>query len=415
MKTICTDWISATVKCNPTKINTVIAEANGLYVSKNTNYVYRNTKKIAQFHNAIEIIDDGFIIAKLFYQNHLRFELGQIMVQNELNYCECWKISEIITNICEDLDMLFKRWCRIDIAIDFDFYEEFMDFAPMAFLQLLNVGKIKRERKFNKSTLSFIKNNNKINTCYLNRNSDIKIKIYNKTEEMFNGQKKEYIRKFWALNNMEICRSPVWRLEFSIHHLGQRGNSIFLNDENIATNLYLFDEKKNIYFIANLLIAKYLKFKYAEKCGYITSFENIENIGFQKLMEKNVNFHASNYTRGIENYLQKMLDNEKLTELFTDDQIKALIGAKLTLSEINNKNFSLPVSNTGTPRLGKLLKYRKLEFEILKKVAEILPDDEKTYLIEFNRDIGEWEIFETTLKVSDYKKEHININKLKNK
>lgn len=413
MKTICTDWISATVKCNPMKINTVIAETNGLYVSKNTNYVYRNTKKIAQFNNALEVIDDGFIIAKLFYQNHLRFDLGQIFLQNELNYCDCWKISEIITNICEDLDMLFKRWCRIDIAIDFDFYEEFMDFAPMAFLQLLNIGKIKRERKFNKSTISFIKNNGKINTCYLNRNSDIKIKIYNKTEEMFQGQKKEYIRKFWELNQMKICQSPVWRLEFSIHHLGQRGNSIFLNNENISTNLYLFDEKKNIYFIANLLIAKYLKFKYAEKWGYITNFENIENIGFQKLMEKNVNFHASNYTRGLENYLQKILDNENITSLLDNEQIRSILETKLIFQQINNENISLPVSNTGTPRIDKLLKHRQLEFEILKKAAEILPDDKKTYLIEFQRNKGEWEIYETSVKIADCKKNNINVNKIK--
>lgn len=415
MKTICTDWISATVRCNPVKINTIITENNGVYISKTTNYVYRNAKKIAQFQNAIEIIDDGFIIAKLFYQNHIRFELGQIFIQNEVNYCDCWKISEIITNICGDLDMFFKRWCRIDIAVDFDFYEEFMDFAPMAFLQLLNIGRIKRERKFNKSTLSFIKNNGKINTCYLNRNSDIKIKIYNKTEEMLQGQKKEYIRIFWALNDMEICRSPVWRLEFSIHHLGQRGNSIFLDDEDIAKNLYLFDEKKNIYFIANLLIAKYLKFKYEEKWDYITNFSNIENIGFQKLREKNVNFHASNYTRGLENYLQKILDNENITSLFDDEQIKSILTTKLIFQQINNESFFLPVSNTGTPRLNKLLKHRQLEFEILKKAAEILPQDGKTYFIEFQKNKGEWEIYETSVKIADCKKNYININQLKNK
>lgn len=411
MKTITTDWISATIKCNPNLINKIIIE-DGEREQK-SGYFYRNTKKIAQFNNAIEVIEDGFIIAKVFYNNKLRLDLGQIFIVNELNYCSIWKISEIINNICGDLSATFKRWCRIDIAVDFDFYEEFMNFAPLAFLQLLSVGKIKRERKFNKSTISFIKNNNIINTCYLNRNSDIKIKIYNKTEELKQGEKKEYIRNFWALNNMEICKTSVWRLEFSLHHLGQRGNQIIINGESLSENIKLFDDEKNIYYIVNYLTAKYLKFKYAEKWGYLTKFKDFNEIGERKINARIANFHASNYTRGIENYLQKMLDNEKLTELFSDEQIKALIGAKLTLSEINSKNFVLPVSNTGTPKLGKLLKHRKLEFEILKKAAEILPNDEKTYLIEFKRDTGEWEIFETNLKVSDVKKNRINIEKLK--
>lgn len=413
MKTICSDWISATINCNPGIINGYMIENQGK--QGQSGYFYRNTQKIAQFSNALEVIDDGFVIARVFYGNHLRYELGQIFISNEVNYCDCWKISEIINNICNDLFCLFKRWCRIDIAIDFDFHEEFMNFDPLAFLQLLNIGKIKRERKFNKSTLSFIKNNGKINTCYLNRNSDIKIKIYNKTEEMLQGKKKEYIRKFWAGNNMEICVSPVWRLEFSLHHLGQRGNSIFINEENISTNLFLFDDKKNIYFIVNLLISKYLKFKYCDKWQYLTKFENIENIGFEKLKEKNINFHASNYTRGLENFIQKMIDDERIINIFDNEQIRSLLTTKLIFQQINNENFVLPVSNTGTPRFEKLLKHRQLEFEILKKAAEIFPQDGKTYLIEFQKNTGEWEIYETTVKIADYKKNHININQFKNK
>lgn len=410
MKTISTDWISATIKCNPNLINKIIIESG--QQPQKSGYFYRNTKKIAQFNNALEVIDDGFVIAKVFYGNKLRFELGQIFIVNELNYCSIWKISEIINNICGDLSAMFRRWCRIDIAVDFDFYEEFMKFAPLAFLQLLNIGKIKRERKFNKSTISFIKNNNIINTCYLNRNSDIKIKIYNKTEEMKQGEKKEYIRDFWAKNNMEICRASVWRLEFSLHHLGQRGNQIIINGESLSENIELFDDNKNISYIVNYLTAKYLKFKYGEKWGYLTDFKNYNEIVEKKINGKISNFHASNYTRGIENYLQKMLDNENLTELFSDDQIKAIIGAKLTLSEINNKNFVLPVSNTGTPRFNNALKHRQLEFENVKKAFEILPQDNKTYIIEFQRDRGEWEIYETTTKISDLKKNHININQL---
>lgn len=411
MKTICTDWISATINCNPAIINNYIIENQ--CKPAQSGYFYRNTKKIAQFSNALEVIDDGFVIAKFFYGNHLRYELGQIFITNEVNYCNCWKISEIITNICNDLFCLFKRWCRIDIAIDFDFYEDFLDLPPLAFLQLMNVGKIKRERKFNKGTISFIKNNNVINTCYLNKNSDVKIKIYNKTNEMQNGEKKEYIRKFWEANDMEICKTPVWRLEFSLHHLGQRGNSIFINKENISTNLFLFDDKKNIYFIVNLLIAKYLNFKYLEKWEHLTKFKSIENIGFEKLKEKNINFHASNYTRGFENFIQKIVDDERTKKIFDNDQIKALLTTKLIFQQINNENFVLPVSNTGTPRLNKLLKHRQLEFEFIKKAAEILPDDKKTYLIEYQRDNGEWEIYETSVKIADYKKNNININKIK--
>ena len=180
---------------------------------------------------------------------------------------------------------IFKRIFRIDIALDFEYFDS--GDKPADFVRRYLRGKF---RKINQCNLTAHGEDNwKIHSwnslSWGARTSMISTKLYNKTKELEEGKtKKPYIRTAWMeaglIDNPMTCEKTkedgkmhkvdIWRLEFSIKSSlngfvdYEMQNRKRVEKQRIPHTLSSYDTKDKLWQRYQDLVYHYFRFKHAE-------------------------------------------------------------------------------------------------------------------------------------------------------
>ena len=185
-------------------------------------------------------------------------------------------------------DYIFKRIFRIDLALDFEYFDS--GDRPAAFVRRYLEGKF---RKINQCNLT-AHGEDTWNNCNWNslswgsRTSMVSTKLYNKTKELTEGKsQKPYIRTCWMMaglvdNPMSMTRRKddgsmesveIWRLEFSLKsacdgyivYKIEKGKKTV--SQRIPHRLTLFDTDEKLWQRFQDLTYHYFRFKHKEFVG----------------------------------------------------------------------------------------------------------------------------------------------------
>ena len=182
-------------------------------------------------------------------------------------------------------DYIFKRIYRIDIALDFEYFDS--GDKPSTFVRRYLEGKF---RKINQCNLS-AHGNDTWSMCdwnslsWGNMGSMVSTKLYCKTKELEEGKTdKPYIRTCWMMNGMidnpltfekygkdgKSRKVEVWRLEYSLKSQCDGWIVIEMDEgkkvkkQHIPHRLPLFDDKDKLWQRFQDLTYHYFRFKHKE-------------------------------------------------------------------------------------------------------------------------------------------------------
>jgi hypothetical protein len=262
--------------------------------------------------------------AKILKENSLL-----IKFENKILYYK--HLHNIVYKFLIDCDFKFINISRLDIAQDFNFFDNEMHPTALisGFLRnnYLKIGKAKF------TVIGTQQEQNKYDYLrFGNNNSDISVYLYNKTKEFREVKFKSYIFECWKMNNINI-NQDVWRLEVSI-----KGNDIKLIEKDTAEinkidldYIFVSDKLQKLYYE---LINKYFKFVIKDnqsnksRMQQLKLFNELTNdFAFLKISEK------QDLTRSTKIFINKL--NKTAEELRSNNNHFA-VNAELLRDEIAN-------------------------------------------------------------------------------
>ena len=178
--------------------------------------VLKSPGQTKQFRHIYAIYQGKEKVATLVARPHsgiLKPDSGLLKIENK--YLYSYKVKQLVDNLLEDLQLSFKNISRLDIACDFNSFQNNLN--PERFIHKFAFGDYVKlmKTKFNihgmhrrSNTFEYIRFGSNTSTlCYY---------LYNKTIEMKEKTNKPYISENWKNKGLDLSRE-VWRLEFSIH------------------------------------------------------------------------------------------------------------------------------------------------------------------------------------------------------
>jgi len=136
----------------------------------------------------------------------------------KLNNRECYWFNPVkrLIQYAKASNMFYHSVSRIDLCLDFNTFSR--NYNPENFIKNFMAGKYISRKKRNGQTNFKHGDNLEFNYLRLqNKRSFISVYLYNKSKEMRDVKKKNYIIKKWEVCGLDT-KKDVWRLEFSIHN-----------------------------------------------------------------------------------------------------------------------------------------------------------------------------------------------------
>lgn len=339
-------------------------------------------KGIETFKTGQRVNIDGAPVGFLYSDNNLptKPNLCQLKIDNEYLY-SFNSIANVIDILREDLDLSYIGLSRVDICGDFQ-CERLLSqgFSIDEFNIKVATGRILRTKLFQRAKTRLvytqeetvcqdvkerphtIMKNGRIETIYFGK-SNIRARLYNKTEELKVSQK-SYILTFWKNNG--ICLDfETWRMEIELSGLSShlrnlhfKGNQLksyykWLDDPVFFTDLYFDVIRRNYSFIYSSrkgvpIVSPMFGFKSMMKCSDLSN-----NLYYGKEHRPD-GIEENNYFKGVRNTLRRLsvLPDEELSE----DQRKSFFAAanafdvqflKISRQIRTGNRTPTPVSNTG--------------------------------------------------------------------
>lgn len=156
----------------------------------------------------------------------------------------------------------FKSIKRIDIALDFNFFDDGED--PAHIIDSYMSGKISKLNQSNISAHGLDSwNGRRWNSLkWGSPSSNLSTKLYNKSMEMMQTKMKSYIQDSWIDAGLRLD-VPVWRVEFSIKS-GIKGFKNKQSQDFTEMKLSQFDSRSKLLFIFHTLTLRYFNFRVRE-------------------------------------------------------------------------------------------------------------------------------------------------------
>lgn len=156
----------------------------------------------------------------------------------------------------------FKSIKRIDIALDFNFFDDGED--PAHIIDSYMSGKISKLNQSNISAhgLDSWSGRRWNSLKWGSPSSNVSTKLYNKTMEMIQTKMKSYIQDSWIDTGLRLD-VPVWRVEFSIKS-GIKGFKNKQSQDFAEMKLSQFDSRSKLLFIFHTLALRYFNFRVRE-------------------------------------------------------------------------------------------------------------------------------------------------------
>ena len=195
---------------------------------------------------------------------------------------------------------------RIDIAIDFNTF--FNNRQPAQFI--CDFMQNKFIKKGHNSFNCMGKQENKFIFHYLKfskANSNIQAYLYNKSKELREVKKKNYIIEHWEKNGIDITKD-VWRLEFAIHN-----PKFNLTDKQTGDvqqfNPMMLDNENYLKIVSKILINKYWDFRVHNGTQVISRMPKLklfENVTDRYIL--NYSSETPDTTKSDRQFLNKLKD-----------------------------------------------------------------------------------------------------------
>jgi hypothetical protein len=195
---------------------------------------------------------------------------------------------------------------RIDLAIDFNTFCN--NRQPAQFITDFMQNKF--IKKGHNSFQCMGKQNNNFLFHYLKfskTNSNIQAYLYNKSKELREVKKKNYIIEHWEKNGLDVT-SDVWRLEFAIHN-----PKFNITDKTTGDvqqfNPILLDNEDYLRVVTNILINKYWDFRYNDNQKVINRMKKVKL--FNNITDRYIISYSSetpDTTKADRQFLNKLKD-----------------------------------------------------------------------------------------------------------
>jgi hypothetical protein len=136
----------------------------------------------------------------------------------KLNNRELYWLNPVkrLIQYAKDCNLFYNRVSRVDLCLDFTSFSN--NYNPENFIKDFMSGKYISRKKRNGQ--ANFKHGDNLEFNYLrlqNKRSFVSVYLYNKSKEMRDVKKKNYIIKKWEVCGLDTTKD-VWRLEFSIHN-----------------------------------------------------------------------------------------------------------------------------------------------------------------------------------------------------
>lgn len=212
IKTLSIDWLQINLTGD-------IKPSNGFYINQ-LDYQTRQFKEVS------EVYYRGEIIATLAAKPHspiLNPKMVLLKFDNHLLYKRFF--PRFALKIIDSLDLSYKGITRLDIAIDFEKFDN--GFLPGPFIRDFMISKYLKNGRGKFKTIGVQKFSNIFEYLRFGSSTTGKsIYLYNKSKEFREVKTKYYIEDFWKLNGINT-NNDIWRLELSLK--GNR-NYVVSND-----------------------------------------------------------------------------------------------------------------------------------------------------------------------------------------
>ena len=195
---------------------------------------------------------------------------------------------------------------RIDIAIDFNTF--FGNRDPAKFIADFMQNKF--IKKGHNSFNCMGKQENKFLFHYLKfskPNSNIQAYLYNKSKELREVKKKNYIIEHWEKNGLDITKD-IWRLEFAIHN-----PKFNITDKHTGEvqlfNPMLLDNENYLKIVSKILINKYWDFRINNTTKVISRMQKLKL--FENVTDRYLISYSSetpDTTKSDRQFLNKLKD-----------------------------------------------------------------------------------------------------------
>jgi len=177
----------------------------------------------------------------------------------KLDNRECYYIKPVarIKKYIIDCNLNFKSVSRLDICLDFNTFTR--NYLPENFIKNFMKGNYSCRKK-RKGQTNF-DHQDKIDYNYLRlqaKRSNIGVYLYNKSKEMRDVKKKNYIVNKWKACGLDTSKD-IWRLEFSIHN-AKFDFTDTESGETIPFNIDLLDDDRYLTNCIYMLIDNYFTF-----------------------------------------------------------------------------------------------------------------------------------------------------------
>lgn len=198
-------------------------------------------------------------------------------------------------------------------------------------------------------------------------NSDVHVKMYNKTKEIKEESNKRYITRYWSANGMDITKD-VWRVEFSI---SRRSKYLFDNSQAdiVPVNLELVTKQAFLQEVYSAMAYKHFRFKMLEvgksartaKCLHLFCVEHCEVFHTSAPEAKPI---AGRTAKVCANYLQKLAQSTDFDMLLPNKPYskEVLEVAHETLMHLHEGLKALDLPRTGKERPSLKQLYEEVEW-----------------------------------------------------
>ena len=178
---------------------------------------------------------------------------------------QCLYSAYPIVGLCKFLTetgYFFKSIKRIDIALDFNYFDDGED--PAHIIDAYMGGKISKLNQNNISAhgLDSWSGRRWNSLKWGSPSSNVSTKLYNKSMEMIQTKMKSYIQDCWKDAGLRLD-VPVWRVEFSIKS-GVKGFKNKQSQDFTEMKLSQFDSRSKLLFIFHTLALRYFNFRVRE-------------------------------------------------------------------------------------------------------------------------------------------------------
>ena len=226
----------------------------------------------------------------------------------KLNNRECYWFNPVarLINWSKQSNLFYHSVSRVDLCLDFTTFSR--NYSPEHFINNFMKGLyISRKKRLGQTNF---KHGDKLEFNYLrlqNKRSNISTYLYNKSKEMRDVKKKNYIIKKWQICGLDTTKD-VWRLEFSIH------NAKFdivnkTTGKKEAFDITKIDDNSYLTEVIQVLIDNYFTF-YQRSNTRARNCKKKVNLFFFKPTHQIIKFRDESMTtdKGDRTFLNKLID-----------------------------------------------------------------------------------------------------------